>query len=69
MIKSHHRLKICKQTWWDKNLPNTEIFKKFTGWLGDDSATNVGIEFTENNGLISVTEVKIRKFERTKIEL
>lgn len=38
MIKNHHRLKIHKQTWWDKNLPNSEIFEKFTGWLGDDSA-------------------------------
>lgn len=27
-----------KHTWWDDNLPNSETFNTFTGWLGDDNA-------------------------------
>lgn len=52
-------MEIYKQTWWDNNLINENMFKTFLGWVGDSSAVSKKKfrEFLKNKNFTSIVDV------------
>jgi len=48
-----------KQTWWDDNLSNKNMFKTFLGWVGDSSAASKKKfrEFLKNKNFKTIIDV------------